>query len=62
MRALILILMLLMNCSIVSAYTPSVAVEIIDDSEIYNPNITQSLNKYLIHNLSTDDKFVLKDK
>ena len=54
--------MLLIDCSIVSAYTPTVAIDIADDIAIYNSDIVQRLNEDLIANLSVDKKFIITDK
>ena len=46
-----MILMLMMNFSIASAYTPKIFIEISDDDALYNPEIilklTENLNSQL---------------
>lgn len=49
----------MMSCSIVSAYTPKVAVRMIDTEKIYNPQIVESLTDSLIEKLLVDEKFIV---
>ena len=75
MKILLLIFALLLNFSISSAaedytsktytpkiYTPKIAIEFIDDNEIYNPSIIQKLNEELNKNLIAEDKFMIVDR
>lgn len=52
----------MLNFSIVAAYTPKVAVDIVDDTAIYNSDIIQRINDNLIANLSAENKFIITDK
>ena len=75
MKILPLLFALLMNLSISSAaaeyipktytpkfYTPKIAIEFIDDNEIYNPAIIQKLGEELNKNLIAEDKFIIVDR
>ena len=72
---MLLIFALLLNFSLSSAaedytpktytpkiYTPKIAIEFIDDNEIYNPSIIQKLNEELNKNLIAEDKFMIVDR
>ena len=52
----------MLNFSIAAAYTPTLSIDITDDTILYNPNIIQRLNEKLIENLSVDDKFIITNK
>ena len=60
-KVLFLLLFLLMNCSSVAAYTPTISLEITDDHNIYNPEIVQKLVENLTDKLTAEDKFIMTD-
>ncbi|MBR2179287.1 MAG: hypothetical protein IJ862_02680 [Selenomonadaceae bacterium] len=75
MKMLLLIFALLLNFSVSSAaedytkkiytpkvYTPKIAIEFIDDNDIYNPAIIQKLGEELNKDLIAEDKFIIVDK
>ena len=75
MKKLLLIFALLLNFSISSAaedyhskiytpkvYTPKIAIEFIDDNDVYNPAIIQKLGEELNRDLIAEDKFIIVDR
>ena len=62
MRSLILTLILFLNSSLALAYTPAIAIDITDDTGLYNPEIIQKLTEDLSTKLTVDNKFIITDK
>lgn len=75
MKKFLLLLLILMNYSISSSaadytqkiytskvYTPKIAIELIDDNEIYNPAIIQKLSEELHKDLIAEEKFIIVDR
>ena len=62
MRSLILTLILFLNSSLALAYTPAIAIDITDDTGLYNPEIIQKLTEDLTTQLTVDNKFIITDK
>ena len=52
----------MINCSMVSAYSPKIFIEVTDDEMIYNSAITQKISEGLIEKLSAENKFIVTEK
>ena len=57
-----MILVLMMNFSIASAYTPKIFVEISDENALYNPEIILKLTENLNSQLTSENKFIVTSK